>query len=75
MTQCRRCAECQNSFHHWIEDPLFDGEKVVAEYSCKHCDALGMDCTACEDFDLCERPQCECPVCGGDGIMVVGVQA
>lgn len=33
--QCRRCAECENDEHHWIDSFEFPGM-----LGCKHCPAL-----------------------------------
>ena len=35
MTKCKRCSECQDVLHHWIEECNEVGEPVVA---CQHCD-------------------------------------
>ena len=54
-TTCRRCSECRNNSHHWIDntdDPGDDISERVPTHICKHCDQQGY----------------ECPACGGDGI-------
>lgn len=68
-THCRRCGECRESEHHWIDanSPLFD-------YRCKHCDAVASDCPDCcgsgqEDMHADGTP---CETCGGPGMFFEG---
>lgn len=50
---CRRCSECPNSDHHWIEhfeefdEGLEEGE-LIFDHVCKHCGLLGNLCEACD---------------------------
>lgn len=75
--QCRRCSECRDSEHHWMENPGFaDDEELparrLATHCCKHCDALAMECQSCDgegyaDFDEEEL----CPECRGAGCIEI----
>ena len=41
---CRKCEECKDLDHHWIENSDFgdEGEENNAcDMICKHCEALG----------------------------------
>jgi len=64
---CRRCSECQNSEHYWLEGYWRpDGDKSqdpIFGYVCKHCETVGDDCNDCGG-DGCES-------CNGVGIVVV----
>lgn len=55
---CRRCSECPNSYHHWIEccEEIETGEagEVIFDRVCKHCGCLGTACEKC-DGDGCEE--------------------
>ena len=42
VVPCRRCVECVDEEHHWIESMGLEGE----EYVCKHCDVT---CAAVDD--------------------------
>lgn len=61
--ECRRCGDCRDSSHHWIEKPL---------YICKHCRAIGEECLACRGYDEGESPT-TC-VCGAEGVVQIGVR-
>jgi hypothetical protein len=87
---CRRCSECVGMLHHWIENPDFGNSEDEAEYRtdveflCKHCDAMGMECAACEgtgdddwfmdDDDIDDLDHSdgldECSACDGFGVIV-----
>jgi hypothetical protein len=81
---CRRCADCPNSQHHWMEELTYapgdneddpeDGDPIAA-YTCKHCSVLGNECESCDGVgafgDGKEDPEI-CPTCCGSGIVVVG---
>lgn len=77
MTTCRRCNECDGYSHHWLPNTSFgdDSEREEnnsAEYECKHCDALGMECPEC-DGDGRDNPLSEdamCPECDGEGVIL-----
>lgn len=51
---CRRCADCRNARHHWLDNDDFGNDPDEAEdpvdvtHVCKHCPALGMECEACD---------------------------
>lgn len=46
--QCRRCSECSNSEHHWMERCVFDAsDELYATHVCKHCEILGFECQEC----------------------------
>jgi len=36
MSECKRCSECEEQKHHWIEACPPDGDPIC---ECKHCDA------------------------------------
>ena len=79
MSECRRCAECSQSEHHWLDNDDFGNldnpenpASVNAEYVCKHCDALGNECGACSGeggYDV--DGDDECGMCDGTGIKAV----
>ena len=58
MTKCRRCAECEDFSHHWMDNSNFgndptnpDGEEnynTEATHVCKHCPACGNECELCQ---------------------------
>jgi hypothetical protein len=76
---CRRCSECPGADHHWIESVY--GDEPINESSpshiCKHCDATGDECDACdgeggEVVDIGERDNggvALCPPCKGHGVV------
>jgi hypothetical protein len=76
---CRRCSECADRDHHWLDNGDFGSDPEDAEdptgnlYVCKHCDAVGDDCAACEGSgELMDEEACnitECPACAGVGIV------
>ena len=53
MGECRRCTECPDSEHHWLEDGY--------GLSCKHCEAIADCCLEC----VCD-PYEGCVVCRGE---------
>jgi hypothetical protein len=65
---CRRCSECADSLHHWHVNGDFGNA-----YVCKHCDAVGDECSACEGTgELMDEEGCNstaCPACNGEGIV------
>jgi DnaJ-class molecular chaperone len=76
---CRRCSECANSDHHWLEngdfgnDPDDSGDPTGNEYICKHCPAVGDECPDCygegeveDDYSVGQT----CARCGGEGIIL-----
>lgn len=56
--ECRRCVDCADSSHHWMEnddwDEFEDREPTDEEmenhpsFACKHCDAVGEYCPRCD---------------------------
>lgn len=79
-TKCRRCTECRNSSHHWIDNPEFgvceEGEHPGHQFCCKHCPMLGDECPVCygdgqgEPKDDGPYPQYhDCLECSGDGVI------
>lgn len=51
--QCRRCAECEHSNHHWIEccetiDEGLETGMLIFDRVCKHCELLGTACDECD---------------------------
>lgn len=78
MTTCRACSEC-DGHHHWLYgEGGFDPEtgEPIAEYGCKHCDALGDPCIECgAEPELDDEPRNrDCPSCNGRGIVVVAMR-
>lgn len=70
-TKCRRCADCEDSEHHWHDNYRFgDGTPYgEAEFICKHCEALGVECSHCYgDGDEPGLDE-ECSACGGEGVI------
>jgi hypothetical protein len=45
--KCRRCYECADADHHWIENDAFEDEDSP-EFVCKHCDAVAFMCIECD---------------------------
>ena len=64
-TACSRCIDCEDSPHHWIEDPLPSSSATY--WACKHCEARGIDCPTCDD----DGDPIGCPLCGGDEVVEV----
>lgn len=49
--RCRRCSECPDGPHHFIENLDFDDESKldeVDEYTCKHCEVTAAMCEQCD---------------------------
>jgi hypothetical protein len=71
-TTCRRCSECQDSEHHWIDNDECSGEDDPA-HACKHCDALGDECEMCDGEGGRTSEDGEqlalCPACKGHGVV------
>jgi hypothetical protein len=67
---CRRCSECRGSEHHWLDNMDFEGPEDP-EYVCKHCPAVGIECSACEEGI---RNGKRCGVCQGEGILQCGTE-
>ncbi len=69
---CRRCSECPEGPHHWIDD--FES---LTGISCKHCPAIGVECAHCGgtaefgDGDGDDQVPTVCSVCAGEGIIEV----
>jgi hypothetical protein len=66
-TPCRKCEVCSESSHHWLW--AADEEFPCGYYTCKHCDATGMECMECDgtggdDNDPCVQ-------CCGEGVVQV----
>ena len=76
VTTCRRCSECPNSVHHWL-DYVGDMDVDSPTHSCKHCDAVGHECPACDGEGIVTRfagdrdYETGCNLCGGDGVLFV----
>lgn len=67
--KCRRCNECATSEHHWLDNMDFDGPDDP-EHVCKHCPAVGTDCTC--DEGLFNGKLCR--ICDGSGIVQCGTE-
>lgn len=73
---CRRCDQCPNSTHHWID---YVGEIDIdsTSHSCKHCDAVGIECPACDGEGIVtlfrdgQDYENECRLCDGEGVLLV----
>ena len=67
---CRRCSECANSRHHWIEccEAVETGEagEVIFDRICKHCECLGTVCEECETRGVVDIG---CANCEGYGVV------
>jgi len=62
---CKRCSECEGCEHHWI-----DADELHYDFDCKHCDAVGMRCQACDgDGDGDADSLTACKACGGCGVV------
>jgi hypothetical protein len=78
MNECRRCSECPNSSHHWMEDfGAYDAEvgegPVPGDFGCKHCEQRGVECADCngtgvELYDDRDGTE-DCPTCKGEGVI------
>lgn len=78
---CRRCSECPNSRHHWMDccEEIETAEgTVIFDRICKHCELLGTDCEACGGDGCMDTggvtPQGQfindhCPACDGYGVV------
>ena len=73
---CRRCAECANSEHHWMDNGDFGNDPDDSEYPtgneyiCKHCDAVGDECPECDGTGEGEDAVSPmCPKCNGEGVV------
>lgn len=66
--ECRRCAECETSDHHWIEGG-YSGpvDNPWPYYACKHCNTVGQDCPRCHSNEGTIEA---CLECEGDGIVL-----
>ena len=68
---CRRCSECRNSDHHWMDNPDFGNDDPDAEpehnpnvsHICKHCEQEGYECGGCGG-EGCEE-------CNGAGVLSI----
>jgi len=66
---CRRCAECEYSDHHWIDNAT--GNPDDPEWTCKHCDAVGSTCAACDgEGGFVGPPVRPCLECDGEGVII-----
>ena len=72
--KCRRCSECDGAPHHALPNTSYGDDDAPEELRdvevvCKHCDAVGSFCHACDGdgftFDGDDEP---CPACDGLGV-------
>lgn len=90
QTQCRRCSVCEGASHHWLDNPDFgndqnppsDAEPYNSEatHVCKHCDALGMECEACDGSGVDAGMELSgedetCSECKGEGVILFSPHA
>lgn len=78
--ECRRCSDCANSSHHWLNNGDFGNDEAEAEeptgnsHVCKHCDAVGNECQECDGTgEVMDDEGCvgfECKACNGEGVIV-----
>lgn len=85
IPECRRCSECANSIHHWIdcceETETAEGT-VIFDRICKHCECLGTACEECDGTGFGDLipgyvqageivgPDCSpCEACKGEGVI------
>ncbi len=61
---CRACSECDGN-HHWI-----DGDMVESTHVCKHCDAIGDQCEACDGGGEGDGGNGLCVACAGYGVIL-----
>jgi hypothetical protein len=83
---CRRCSECVGAEHHWIDNPGFGNDEDDDDpempgnpdytHTCKHCPALGSECSECDGDGVIGVPVFEaddteetCPKCDGHGVI------
>ena len=66
---CRRCSECPDGPHHWIDAEVSDADDPT--HDCKHCDAVGEECGDCEGDGEAEGGKGMCPTCDGHGVVLV----
>ena len=70
--KCRRCSECPNSEHHWMENTSFgDPLDGIGEYICKHCSIQGTECVKCGGQGTTDEPDELCGDCGGELVNVL----
>lgn len=71
---CRRCNECAESAHHWLDNGDFENSKDNANkptgnsHVCKHCDAVGDECEDCDGIG--DSGGIVCKQCNGEGVVV-----
>lgn len=80
---CRRCSECKGMDHHWLPNPNFaldetsqfyePGEPTECTHICKHCDAQGEYCEACDGLGTPsgEAAGLICGACNGEGVIPI----
>lgn len=77
--QCRRCSECPDSDHHWIDGgpaddcphgapSSLDCKECLAnmpDFVCKHCPATAVGC------EMCDGLEPDCRFCGATGAIEI----
>lgn len=71
IPECRRCSECRNSEHHWLDNMDFE-DADDPEYVCKHCPAVGTECSYCDE-GMADSGKL-CGICKGEGILQCGTE-
>jgi len=69
-TKCRRCSECRNNSHHWMDNPDCYSE-ADPSHVCKHCEETGNECEYCCG-DGCGDAEQSCVNCNGEGVVSAG---
>lgn len=68
--ECRRCSECPDGPHHWIDDGY-----TLTGWTCKHCEAIGVQCYHCAGEGMVPENygpgELTCPSCHGEGVVEV----
>jgi hypothetical protein len=72
---CRRCIDCREYSHHWMDHGDFGNDEAHPEirghsHVCKHCGTLGDECDCCDGngYDLAGEGVEVCPKCEGEGV-------
>lgn len=76
---CKRCGDCANNTHHWLDNGDFGNDPNESEgptgnsHICKHCDVVGHECPDCDGRGEIEDEYAVgqiCPTCDSEGVIV-----